>query len=63
MRNLIAAPWLSSGRQALLSLVVAALLVFGVMALLKVNSGAKQEPTKLFLSGTGLDANHRLVQF
>jgi hypothetical protein len=47
MRNLVAAPKLTSGHQALLSVVVAVILVFTVMALLKVNSGAKQEPELL----------------
>jgi hypothetical protein len=44
MRNLVAARWLSSGRQTLLSIVVAVILVFRPIALLKVNSGAKQAP-------------------
>src|SRR5215471_20712053 len=52
MRNLVAAPWLSSGRQALLSFVVAVILVFSVIALLKVNSGAKQAPAKELLTGS-----------
>jgi len=45
MRNLVAARRLSSG-QTLLSIVFAVILVFGIFALLKVNSGAKQEPSK-----------------
>src|SRR5262249_32681073 len=52
MRNLVAAPWLSSGRQTLLSIVVAVILVFSVIALLKVNSGAKQAPAKELLTGS-----------
>ena len=52
MRNLIAAPWLSSGRQALLNFVVAAVLVFGVTALLKISSGVEQERTKELLTGS-----------
>jgi hypothetical protein len=44
MRILVAARWLSSGRQTLLSIVVAVILVFRPIALLKVNSGAKQAP-------------------
>jgi hypothetical protein len=47
MRNLLAARWLSSGRQTLLSVVVAVTLVFSIVALLKVNSGAKQAPAVL----------------
>ena len=46
MQNLLAARWLSSGRQTLLSIVVAVILVFSIIALLKVNSGAKQAPAE-----------------
>src|SRR5215813_15216522 len=52
MRNLVAAPWLSSGRHTLLSIVVAVILVFSVIALLKFNSGAKQAPAKELLTGS-----------
>jgi hypothetical protein len=48
MRNLVAARRLSSG-QTLLSIVFAVILVFGIFALLKVNSGAKQAPAKELL--------------
>jgi hypothetical protein len=47
VRNLVAAPWLSSSRQTLLSIVVAVVVVvFSLLALLKVNSSAKQAPAK-----------------
>jgi hypothetical protein len=52
MRNLLAACGLSSGRQTLLSIVVAAILVFSIIALLKVNSGAKQTPAEELLTGS-----------
>lgn len=52
MRNLLAARWLDSGRQTLLSIVVAAILVFSIIALLKVNSGAKQAPAEELLTGS-----------
>jgi biopolymer transport protein ExbB/TolQ len=52
MRNLLAARWLSSGRQTLLSIVVAVILVFSIIALLKVNSGAKQVPAEELLTGS-----------
>jgi biopolymer transport protein ExbB/TolQ len=52
MRNLLAARWLSSGRQTLLSIVVAVILVFSIIALLKVNSGAKQAPAEELLTGS-----------
>ena len=52
MQNLIAARWLSSGRQTLLSIVVAVILVFSIIALLKVNSGAKQAPAEELLTGS-----------
>src|SRR3989442_855690 len=53
MRNLIAPPRLSSSRQTLLSIVVAVVVVFGILALLKVNSsGAKQAPAKELLPGS-----------
>jgi len=51
MRNLVAARRLSSG-QTLLSIVFAVILVFGIFALLKVNSGAKQAPAKELLTGS-----------
>jgi hypothetical protein len=52
MRNLLAARWLGSGRQTLLSIVVAVILVFSIIALLKVNSGAKQAPAEELLTGS-----------
>ncbi len=52
MRNLLAARRLSSGRQALLSIVVAVILVFSITALLKINSGAKQAPAEELLTGS-----------
>src|SRR5262249_52625558 len=52
MRNLVAARWLSSRRQTLLSIVVAVILVFSVIALLKANSGAKQAPAGELLTGS-----------
>src|SRR5262245_26868327 len=52
MRTLVALRWLSSGRQILLSFVVAVILVFGTIALLKVNSGAKQGATRELLTGS-----------
>jgi hypothetical protein len=52
MRNLLAARWLSSGRQTLLSVVVAVTLVFSIVALLKVNSAAKQAPAEELLTGS-----------
>jgi hypothetical protein len=53
MRNLVAAArWLSSSAQILLSIVVAAILVFSIFALLKINSDAKQVPAKEMLTGS-----------
>ena len=52
MRNLVAAPWLCYGRQTLLGIVAAVILVFGVIALLKVNTGAKQAPAQELLTGS-----------
>ena len=52
MRNLVAASWLSSSRQTLLSIVVAVVVVFSILALLKVNSSAKQAPAKELLTGS-----------
>jgi hypothetical protein len=52
MRTLVALRWPSSGRQILLSFVVAVILVFGTIALLKVNSGAKQAATTELLTGS-----------
>jgi hypothetical protein len=51
MRTLVALRWPSSGRQILLSFVVAVILVFSTIALLKVNSGAKQGATRELLTG------------
>jgi hypothetical protein len=50
--SLVAARWLSSRRQTLLSIVVAVILVFSVIALLKVNSGTKQAPAGELLTGS-----------
>ena len=52
MRNLVAAPWLSSSRQTLLSIVVAVVVVFSILALLNVNSSAKQAPANELLTGS-----------
>jgi hypothetical protein len=52
MRNLFATPWPSSGRQTLLSIVVAVILVLSIIALLKLNSGAKQAPAEELLTGS-----------
>jgi len=52
MRNLVAARWPSSGGQILFTIVVAVILVFSVIALLKVNSGAKQAPAGELLTGS-----------
>ena len=52
MRNLVAARRVSSGRSSVLSIVIAGVLVLGVFALLKVNSGAKQAPTEELLTGS-----------
>ena len=50
MRNLVAARRVSSGRPTVLSIVIAGILVVGVFAFLKVNSGAKQAPAEELLT-------------
>jgi hypothetical protein len=49
---MVSARRVSSGRSTVLSIVIAGILVFGVFALLKVNSGAKQAPTEELLTGS-----------
>jgi hypothetical protein len=52
MRNMVSARRVSSGRSTVLSIVIVCIAVFGVFALLKVNSGAKQAPTEELLTGS-----------
>jgi hypothetical protein len=51
MRNLVAARRVSSGRSTVLSIVIVGILVLGMFAFLKVNSGAKA-PTEELLTGS-----------
>ena len=51
IRNVVA-PWLSSGRQTLLSILLAVIVVFSVIALLKINSSANQPPARELLTGS-----------
>jgi hypothetical protein len=44
MQSLYAVPWRNPARRALVSLLVAAILVFSIFALLKTNSGDKRAP-------------------
>jgi hypothetical protein len=52
MRNLVAARRVSSGRSIVLSIVIVGILMLGMFAFLKVNSGAKQAPTEELLTGS-----------
>ena len=52
MRNLFAVPWLALGRRTLLSIVAAVILVFGIFALLKIDSGGKHTPVKELITGS-----------
>jgi hypothetical protein len=52
MRNMVSARRVSSGRSTVLNIVIVCIVVFGVFALLKVNSGAQQEPTEELLTGS-----------
>jgi hypothetical protein len=49
---MVSARRVSSGRSTVLNIVIVCIVVFGVFALLKVNSGAKQEPTEELLTGS-----------
>jgi hypothetical protein len=49
---MVSARRVSSGRSTVLSIVIVCIVVFGVFALLKVNSGAKQAPTEELLTGS-----------
>ena len=52
MRNLFAVPWLALGRRTLLSIVAAVILVFGIFALLKIDSPGKHSPAKELITGS-----------
>ena len=52
MRHLCAVPWLTPSRQTLLSIGVATILVLSLLAVLKINGGGRQVPTKELLTGS-----------
>src|SRR6516165_1824561 len=52
MRHLCGVPWLTPSRQTLLSVGVAAILVLSLLAVLKINGGGRQVPTKELLTGS-----------
>jgi hypothetical protein len=52
MQNLFAVPWLSASRRAVLSIVVALILVLGMFAALKISTGRKQAPSKELHTGS-----------
>ena len=52
MRNLFEVPWLSPSGRTLLNIAVVAILVFGVVALLKATTGGRQAPAKELITGS-----------
>jgi hypothetical protein len=52
MRHLYAVPWLTPSRRTLLSIGVATILVLSLLAVLKINGGGRQVPTKEVLTGS-----------
>jgi hypothetical protein len=52
MRHLCAVPWLTPSRQTLLSIGVATILVVSLLAVLEINGGGRQVPTKELLTGS-----------
>ena len=65
MRNLFAVPWLALGRRTLLSIVAAVILVFGIFALLKIDSGGKHTPPKELITGSipKSPGRHRMIRW
>jgi hypothetical protein len=52
MRNLFVVPWLTPSHRTALSIVAVVILVFSILALLKISSGGKQEPANELLTGS-----------
>src|SRR5260221_12809838 len=52
MRHLCAVPWLTPSRQTLLSIGVGTILVVSLLAVLEINGGGGQVPTKELLTGS-----------
>src|SRR6516164_3975225 len=52
MRHLCGVPWLTPSRQTLLSIGVVTILVLSLLAVLKINGGGRQVPTKELLTGS-----------
>jgi hypothetical protein len=52
MRGLFVLPWLTASHRTVLSIAAVAMLVFSIFALVKISSGANQEPAKELLTGS-----------
>jgi hypothetical protein len=52
MRNLFEVLWLSTSGRTLLNMAVVAILVFGVVALLKFTGGERRAPAKELITGS-----------
>jgi hypothetical protein len=52
MQKLFAVPWLSSSGRAVLSILCVAILVGGVLAILKTRSGGKHSPAEELVTGS-----------
>jgi hypothetical protein len=52
MCNLFVLSWVIASHRTVLTIVTMAMLVFSIIALVKISSGANQEPTQKLLTGS-----------